>query len=159
VSVYGSLPLSSDFISVAEVVIDGGSPFITPYISADLPFNSNNMSSNYRLYHNTTLSQSTHSIVITAAAGNALWLDYITAGTGVDTSEDISDGIPMSSPQNSSAPGSRPSATSSTGNKGASSSSKSQSRKAGVVGGVVGAVCFFLLVWLCVRRRLYRHRK
>jgi hypothetical protein len=106
VNVYGRLPYSTNITNVAQIVIDGGSPFIATYPSyTNIVFDATtDASSGYRLYHNPSLPSGSHVMVITPAAEQALWLDYVTAGTGVDLSN------PQDSAGGSSSPSSTPSA-------------------------------------------------
>jgi hypothetical protein len=85
--VYGRLPDTTGLTSIAQFTVDNGPPFVSEYPPpSDVQYDPTlGTSSNYRLYSNTNLPSGTHTLVITAQAANALWLDYAIVGTGTDS--------------------------------------------------------------------------
>jgi hypothetical protein len=164
--VYGRLPETTGLTSIAQFTVDNGPPFISEYPSPNgVEYDpTSETSSNYRLYSNTLLSSGIHTLVITAQATNALWLDYAIVGTGADLSNAGDSVTTFPAPQGStqtisnivSTVGTTPYSTASGAATSLSSLSSSSTRTAAIAGGTAGAVCFVLAILVivyCLRRR------
>jgi hypothetical protein len=165
--VYGRLPQTTGLTSIAQFTVDNGPPFISEYPPPNgVEFDpTSETSSNYRLYSNPFLSSGTHTLVITAQAANALWLDYALIGTGADLSNAGDSVTTFPAPQaptqtitsTASPGGTTPYSTASGAATSPSSLSSSSTRTAAIAGGTAGAVCLVLailgIVYFLRRRR------
>jgi hypothetical protein len=151
VNVYGRLPITTNITTIAQFVVDDNPPFIASYPPAsDIPDNNGPYSSNYRLFHLTSLSSDkSHVLTITPMAEQALWLDYITAGVGVDTSNPQDTGSSVPPPSSSTTP----SATGIPTGAPAFSTKTAVTIAGAVVGGVILLVVAILSIIVYYRRR------
>jgi hypothetical protein len=163
--VYGRLPETTGLTSIAQFTVDNGPPFISEYPPSndDVQYDPiSKASSNYRLYSNQFLSSGKHTLIITAQAANALWLDYAIVGTGADLSNagDSVTTFPASqgSTQTIVSTGkTRPYSTAS-GAASSPSSLSSSTRPAAIAGGTAGAICLALAI-LGIVYYLWRRRR
>jgi hypothetical protein len=148
VNIYVRLPYNTSLTTIAQVVIDNGAPIVVNYPqTAEVTFDpTTSASSGYKLFHGSFPSGS-HQLVITPLAEQALWLDYVTAGIGADTSNPLASGSSSSSTSSTLPPA--PSVTA------PSSKTKTGIIAGGALGGIacLALVAFVIFVWLRSRRR------
>ena len=150
---YGRLPKTTGLTSIAQFTVDNGPAFISEYP----PPNSveydpiSETSSNYRLYSNPFLLPGKHTLVITAQAANALWLDYAIVGTNADLSNAGDSVTTFPAPQGPTqtttiilSTGGTPHFPTASG--AATRPSSSSTHTSAIAGGIAGAICFVLVI-------------
>jgi hypothetical protein len=155
IDVYGRLPYTVNLTGLAQFVIDSGQPIVSNYPPlTSVYFDPTTLaSSNYLLFHADSLTPGMHSLDIMPLASDALWLDYVNSGTGLDTINSESPQLSTPSPVPSPVPTSTASSTSASSQATSSSKRTSIVVADGIAGGIVGLTLIAVLIFFYRRRR------